>query len=245
MADPPHRAIRAGSFRTEEPSGDRRSMTRSDPVGRARRYDWWSRRPRALRWLYRIAFLGREGAFRRRSIEALDPAPGERILEIGCGRGVGFPPIREGITDTGRLVGLDASRGMVEAARDRVRDAGWDNVHVVRGDARRLPFVPGEFDAVYAAMSLSAVSDPRAAIEAAKAVLRRGGRLVLLDARPFEAPALRPLNLLAGPVARYATNWVPEVDLISAVSGSFDTTDVSRFNAGSIVVIRARTGAGA
>lgn len=216
-------------------------MARTDPVRRARRYDWWSRRPGALRWLYRFAFLGREGDLRTRSIEALDPAPGERILEVGCGRGNGFSPIREGITSTGQLVGLDASRGMVEAARHRVRDSGWGNVHVVRGDARWPPFGPGGFDAAYAAMSLSAVSDPRTAIEATADLLRPGGRLVVLDARPFERIPLRPLNLLVRPIARFATNWVPEADLLSAIRGAFDAVDVSSYNAGSIVVVRART----
>lgn len=208
-------------------------------AGSASVYDWWSRHPRALDVLYALAFLGRESTFRGRSLAALDPDAGERVLEVGCGNGNSLGPLRDGVAPGGTVVGLDASRGMTRAARDRVRAEGWDDVHVVRGDARRPP-VAGAFDAAYAAMSLSAVPDPERAVAATQEALRPGGRFVVLDARPFRAWPWRALNSLVVPAAEWATNWVPEVDLVATLRREFEHVEVAGFNGGSIFVARAR-----
>jgi phosphatidylethanolamine/phosphatidyl-N-methylethanolamine N-methyltransferase len=205
-----------------------------------RLYDWWSRHPQALDVLYRIAFLGREQLFRQRALETLAPTPTERVLEIGCGRGNSFEPIRNDIGSNGIVIGLDVSRGMTEAARDRIRNAGWRNVHAVHGDARQLPVADEVFDAVYAAMSLSAVPELERALEAIKEALRPGGRLVVLDAQPFEEWPWRLANPLVVPVAERVTNWVPQVDLPAAIRRTFETVAVKTFNAGSLFVACAR-----
>ena len=75
---------------------------------------------------------------------------------------------------------------MTAAARERARGAKWEPVHVVRGDAERLPVPREAFDAAYAAMSLSAVPDPTAAVAAVRRALVPGGRFVVLDAQPFQ-----------------------------------------------------------
>lgn len=206
----------------------------------SRIYDWWSRHPRLLNLLYDVAFFGREEVVRRRAIGTLDPTPGERIVEIGCGTGNGFPSLRDGVGPRGTVVGLEASRGMVRSARDRVRSGRWRNVHVVRGDAREPPVAPESFDAAYAAMSLSAVPDPTGAIEATRRALRPGGRYVVLDARPFQQWPWRLLNGIVVPVADRATNWVPQVDLVAALRREFETVEVATFNAGSMFIACAR-----
>lgn len=161
-------------------------MTRGETeIANATVYDWWSRHPRALDVLYELAFLGRESTFRRRAIEALDLAAGEVVIEVGCGNGNSLPALRSGVGSNGAVFGFDASRGTTRAARERARTAGWENVHIVRGDARRLPITDQPADAAYASMSLSAVSDPHDAVESIRDALRPGGRFVVLDAQPF------------------------------------------------------------
>jgi phosphatidylethanolamine/phosphatidyl-N-methylethanolamine N-methyltransferase len=200
-------------------------------------YDWWSRHPRALTSLYAVAFLGREATFRRRSLDALDPAPGERLLELGCGPANSFPALRAGVGDAGTVVGVDASHGMTEAARSRAGE--WANVHVVRGDAVRPPIDAGTVDGAYAAMSLSAMPDPAGAVEAAWRCLRPGGRLVVLDAQPFRRLPWRLVNPVIEPLAARLTDWVPGVDLPAALRKTFATVDVSTFHGGSILLARA------
>lgn len=204
-------------------------------------YDWWSRHPWVLESLYETVLFGRNASLRDQSIESLEATAGERVLEVGCGYGNSFAWLREAVGPEGRLVGLDVSQGMTRTARERVRDRGWRNVEVVRCDARKPPIVPGSFDAAYAAMSLSAVPDPAAAIEAIRTALRPGGRFVVLDARPFPQWPCRLLNPLVVPISEFVTNWVPEVDIVDVLRDEFETVEVSSFNAGSIFVACART----
>lgn len=217
-------------------------MGRRDAASAGAVYDWWSRHPRALSALYSLAFAGRERSLRRRAVETLALEPGERVLEVGCGSGNSFEALRAAVGPGGTVVGLDASGGMTTVARERVRDRQWDGVHVVRGDATRPPLPPESVDAAYAAMSLSAVPDPVAAVDAVATALAPGGRFVVLDAQPFQWAPLRLCNPVLVPAFELATDWVPEVDLVGALDDRFDDLTVETFNAGSIVVARAVRG---
>lgn len=204
-------------------------------------YDWWSRNTWALRGLYGAVFLGRGRTFRERSVAALDLGPGDSVLELGCGPGNSFQRLRSAVGPDGCVVGVDYSRGMVRRAAKRVAAAGWDNVHVIRGDATRSGVAEGAFDAVYAAMSLSAVPDPLAAVDAAHDALRPGGRLSVLDAQPFQHFPLTLLNLLFVPLFEALTDWVPEVDLPAGIGERFDETTVTTYTDGTLFVAGAST----
>jgi demethylmenaquinone methyltransferase/2-methoxy-6-polyprenyl-1,4-benzoquinol methylase len=203
-------------------------------------YDWWSRHPRLLDAFYTVVFFGREARIRRRAVEALDLAPGDRVLDLGCGNGPAFEPLRERVGSAGAVVGVDASEGMARRAAERVRERGWTNVHVVRGDATRLPLADGRFDAVHAAMSLSAMPDPVAAVAAAHDALRPGGRLSVLDARPFQHWPMRALNLVLVPLFRATTNWAPDASLPAAIERRFADPTVTDFTDGTLFVAAAR-----
>lgn len=205
-------------------------------------YDWWSRHPRVLDLLYRMAFLGREKTFRRLALDTLDPTSGESVLEIGCGTGNSFDALRRAVGPNGTVVGIDASRGMTHAARDRIQESGWQNVHVLRGDVRHPPVPDSAYDVAYAAMSLSAVADPERAIRSIETALSSGGRFVVLDARPFQRVPWTFLNPIVTPIAEATTNWMPQIDLLAALRREFGTVDVTTFNAGSILVACARKG---
>lgn len=205
-------------------------MTRSEL------YDWWSRNLWALRGLYGFVFLGREKAFRHRSIAALDLDSGDSVLELGCGPGNSFERIRAAVGEDGTVVGVDYSRGMVQRAAARIDEAGWDNVHVVRADATAPGIAPGSFDAVYAAMSLSAMPDPAAAVEAAAASLTLGGHFAILDARPFQKMPLSLCNPVLNPAFKRFTNWRPEIDIPSAIASAFESSSVRSYHLGSIYI---------
>jgi ubiquinone/menaquinone biosynthesis C-methylase UbiE len=141
-------------------------------------------------------------AYRRRSVLALAPAPGEVIVDVGCGTGLNFALVQEGIGRRGRLVGVDASAEMLERARARVRAEGWRNVTLIHAAAGDV-----EVDAPADGALLCGVHDVMRSPAALANVLRQlrsGGRIVA--GGPKWAPWWRPggmvLNLSTRSVNR-------------------------------------------
>jgi trans-aconitate methyltransferase len=100
-------------------------------------------------------------------VEMLDPQPGERILDLGCGDGA----LTERLVAAGcQVVGIDASHEMVAAASARGLDA-----RVM--DGARLEFA-GEFDAVFSNAALHWMRDLPAVLAGVWSALRPGGRFV-------------------------------------------------------------------
>ena len=128
---------------------------------------------------------------------------------------------------------------MTRTARDRIRRDRWENVTVLRADARQPPIRERSMDAAYAAMSLSAVANPIQAIRSVRELIRPGGRFVVLDARPFQESPWTLLDRLVEPIARRTTNWVPEIDIVAALRREFENVAVTSYHGGSIVIARA------
>jgi trans-aconitate methyltransferase len=101
-------------------------------------------------------------------LEWLQAQPGERILDLGCGDG----QLTQRIAATGAgVVGVDASREMVAAARSR-------GVTADEATAESLPYNSGTFDAVFSNAALHWVRDQDAMLAEVRRVLKPGGRFV-------------------------------------------------------------------
>ena len=103
------------------------------------------------------------------------------VGDLGCGTGQVASALAPFVT---RVIAVDRSGEMLQAARRRVRDAG--NVEVRRGDLEALPIADGELDAATLLLVLHHLPDPAAALAEAARVLRAGGRLVISDMLPHE-----------------------------------------------------------
>lgn len=105
-------------------------------------------------------------------------APGERLLDVGCGTGTLASRLRAlGF----QVAGLDASRGMLAARRPE----GPPAVHAL---AERMPFADGAFDGVYCVAVLHHLAEPRLVARALREmvrVTRPGGALVVWDHNPL------------------------------------------------------------
>ena len=131
---------------------------------------------RSLEALYRDA--------RAAALEALEVAPGARVLDAPCGTGQSFDGLAAAVTTTGRVVGLDLSAGMLKRAGKRIAGAGWSQVETVRGDVQALTpdAVPGGLvDRLHVFLGMSAFPDPDAAFERLWGLLAPGGRCVVVD----------------------------------------------------------------
>jgi SAM-dependent methyltransferase len=116
---------------------------------------------------------------------ACDIAPGDEILDIGCGAGL---TTREAgrASAPGRVVGVDVSEPMLQRARERTAAAGLENVSYVLSDAQRYAFAPGRFDLVISRFGLMFFSDPDAALANIASALRPQARLAALVWQPRE-----------------------------------------------------------
>lgn len=100
-------------------------------------------------------------------LDLLAPAPGERILDLGCGDGA----LSEALAASGAIVvAVDASAEQIESARARGLDA-----RVMGGEALEFE---AEFDAVFSNAALHWMTDARAVIDGVWRALKPGGRLV-------------------------------------------------------------------
>ena len=107
------------------------------------------------------------------ALQLLDPQPGELILDIGCGDGA----LTEKIAETGaRVIGLDSSTEMVEAARARGIDAFVADAEALDLEKQVERF--GRFDAVFSNAALHWMVDAAAVARGIFAMLKEGGRFV-------------------------------------------------------------------
>jgi len=140
-----------------------------------------------------IALHSKDGnaALRDFLVDNAGVAAGGRLLDICTGTGAVALRARETTGPDGVAVGLDFSGGMIRKACEKARSAGLIGGYFVVGDAARLPFRSGAFEAVTCSHAMYELSPEvrTRALEEAQRVLRPGGRFLMMEhcepTRPF------------------------------------------------------------
>jgi ubiquinone/menaquinone biosynthesis C-methylase UbiE len=117
---------------------------------------------------------------RRRTYELLAVDEGSAVAEVGCGLGTAARELAELVGSSGRVIGVDSSAEMLEAARSRVGDESLP-LTFEQADAGKLPFPDVSLDAYRAERLYQHLPEPTGAVAEARRVLREGGRIVLVD----------------------------------------------------------------
>ncbi len=126
--------------------------------------------------IYRLYDTGQP--WQRWLFERLRLAPGERVLELGCGTANLWNDNAERVPAELRVVLSDLSAGMLHAARERLRPVA-ERFALCRIDAQAIPCAAGSFDAVIANHMLYHVPDRARALAEIERVLRPGGRALV------------------------------------------------------------------
>jgi len=167
----------------------------------------------------------------------------EKVLDVGCADGV-FSKVILDTTKAKNLVGLDVVKTSIKWAKKH-----WKNVDRMRfmvGDAHKLEFESGTFDAVFCLEALEHVADPKKVLNEIKRVLKKGGYGVFLV--PSDSLLFRTLWWFwlhfypRGWVWRethiqtYRDNYLPKLCRIVG----FKVEEDKKFNLGMLHVVKVR-----
>ena len=122
-------------------------------------------------------------------VDAIEPQPGHRVLEIAAGPGDTGLLAAELIAPGGTLISTDGVQAMVDLARVRAAELGIENVEFRTINAEWLDVPAASLDAVIARWVYMLLADPAAALRETRRVLRPGGRVALAA---WTAPAENP-----------------------------------------------------
>lgn len=143
--------------------------------------------------LNHLLSAGRDRAWRRRAVRELHLTGRERVVDL-CTGTADFA-IEAATSASGRareVVGIDFAGEMLRRGLAKIRAASLDGrVHLVRGDATRLPLPDESCDAVTIGFGIRNVSDVSRACRECARVLRPGGRLAILE---FGSPTMPGLG---------------------------------------------------
>lgn len=116
------------------------------------------------------------------TLDALSIAQGERILDLGCGRGEETLQAAELVGPNGWAEGLDLTEAMVTKAKENAERASINNATFVQGDIEALPFSDNRFDGIMSNCVINHAPDKQKVYKEIHRVLRAGGRFVVADA---------------------------------------------------------------
>jgi len=133
-----------------------------------------------------VMSFGQDPRWRAAMVNAVDPRPGQRILDVATGTGM----VARALAGRGAIVtALDQSAAMLAVARAHAPA----NVTFVQGEAERLPFADASFDALTFTYLLRYVDDPAATLAELARVVKPAGRIGMVE---FGAPGHPVLKAL-------------------------------------------------
>jgi ubiquinone/menaquinone biosynthesis C-methylase UbiE len=173
--------------------------------------------------------FGREQAFRESMLDHAKVAPGDRVLDVGCGTGTLALAAQRRVGPNGNVHGVDPSDQMIARARSKAARKGLA-VTLDVASAQKLPFPDASFDVVLSSLMLHHLPEParRAAVSEMRRVLTPVGRLLIVELirKPSLLSSLVPARFTHqhdhSPAFEEAKALIKDVGFREIGSGSFD-----------------------
>jgi demethylmenaquinone methyltransferase/2-methoxy-6-polyprenyl-1,4-benzoquinol methylase len=140
-------------------------------------------------------------AVRAEAIGLLDLQPGATVLDVGCGTGLSFAPLRNRLGPQGRIVAIEPSPEMLDLARLRIARHGWSGIELLQAPAGEAP-LQGQADAALFHFTHDVVRDPDA-LDHVLAHLKPGAHVVAAGLQ-WAPPWMVPTNLFVLGAAWYS-----------------------------------------
>ncbi|WP_455374759.1 class I SAM-dependent methyltransferase [Kaarinaea lacus] len=123
-------------------------------------------------------------------VGALNPLPGEKVLDIAAGTGAVATSCAQAVSPSGRVTAIDLSESMLEKARQKARDRGLDNIDYFNMDAEYLDFDQDYFNHAICSFGLFFLPDMVSALKEWVRVVKPGGSLLFSS---FTENAFKPM----------------------------------------------------
>lgn len=135
-------------------------------------------------------------------------APGQTVLDVGCGPGFCTRDIAGIVGPTGRVIGVDASARFLGYFQSQIAAQGLTNIETRLEDVEKLDLPPASIDGAYARWVLCFLRDPGAVISAVAKALRPGAAFAVQDYFNYEAITLAPRSeVFTGIIRAVVRSW--------------------------------------
>lgn len=159
------------------------TATNGSAKGPSRHHVWqmFDRIARRYDFLNHFLSGNRDKRWRQKVAEQLPPREDLRVLDLATGTADQLMALNRSGRVTGG-VGIDLAEQMLAVGRNKIRSAGLDDIlDLQTGDAQRIPFESSVFDAVTISFGIRNMSDVSRSLAEMYRVLKRDGRVIILE----------------------------------------------------------------